>query len=77
MSQRQLHCPLNIILKGIVMSWNWMQAVSFLTENWILRSSETECTEQNWFCQLLRNLVMKELHVVNLSLCHKLVASFK
>uniref|UniRef100_G1N8M4 TOPBP1 interacting checkpoint and replication regulator n=2 Tax=Meleagris gallopavo TaxID=9103 RepID=G1N8M4_MELGA len=64
MSQRQLHCPLNIILKGIVMSWNWMQAVSFLTENWILRSSETECTEQNWFYQLLRNLVMKELHVI-------------
>uniref|UniRef100_A0A8C3LN22 TOPBP1 interacting checkpoint and replication regulator n=1 Tax=Chrysolophus pictus TaxID=9089 RepID=A0A8C3LN22_CHRPC len=64
MSQRQLHCPLNIILKGSMMSWNWMQAVSFLTESWILRSSETECTEQNWFHQLLQNLVMKELHVI-------------
>ncbi|XP_048812113.1 treslin isoform X2 [Lagopus muta] len=64
MSQRQLHCPLNIILKGSTMSWNWMQAVSFLTESWILRSSETECTEQNWFHQLLRNLVMKELHMI-------------
>lgn len=54
-----------------------MQAVSFLTESWILKSSETECTEQNWLHQLLRSLVMKELHMVNLSLCYKLVASFK
>lgn len=64
MSQRQLHCPFNIILKGSVMSWNWMQAVSFLTESWILKSSETECTEQNWLHQLLRSLVMKELHMI-------------
>uniref|UniRef100_A0A8C9G044 Treslin N-terminal domain-containing protein n=1 Tax=Pavo cristatus TaxID=9049 RepID=A0A8C9G044_PAVCR len=64
MSQRQLHCPLNIILKGSMTSWNWMQAVSFLTESWILRGPETESTDQNWLHQLLRNLVMKELHMV-------------
>ncbi|XP_015728536.1 treslin [Coturnix japonica] len=62
--QRQQRCPLNIILKGSVTSWNWMQAVSFLTESWIVRSPETECTEQNWLHQLLRNLVMKELHMI-------------
>ncbi|NXJ04672.1 TICRR protein, partial [Odontophorus gujanensis] len=66
MSQRQLRCPLNIILKGSMVGWNWMQAVSFLTESWILRSSDAECTEQNQllFRQLLRNLVMKDLHMI-------------
>ncbi|OXB57527.1 hypothetical protein ASZ78_009122 [Callipepla squamata] len=66
MSQRRLHCPLNIVLKGSMMGWNWMQAVSFLTESWVLRSSDAECTEQNrlLFHQLLRNLVKKELHMI-------------
>ncbi|XP_021263251.1 treslin isoform X2 [Numida meleagris] len=66
MSQRQLRSPLNIILKGSMTAWNWMQAVSFLTESWILRSADTESTglSQLLFHQLLRNLVMKELHMI-------------
>ncbi|NXI67869.1 TICRR protein, partial [Anseranas semipalmata] len=65
-SQRRLHCPVDIFLKGSLMGWNWMQAGSFLTESWILRSSEAECAENSrlLFHQLLRSLVTEELHMV-------------
>ncbi|NXK44167.1 TICRR protein, partial [Chauna torquata] len=66
MSQRRLHCPVDIFLKGNLADWNWMQAGSFLTESWILQSSEAECAEQNRLLlrQLLRSLVTEELHMI-------------
>ncbi|XP_009581357.1 PREDICTED: treslin, partial [Fulmarus glacialis] len=45
MSQRQLHCPVSIFLKGSLTSWSLMQAGPFLTESWILQSSEAEQAE--------------------------------
>lgn len=52
-----------------------MQAGHFLTESWILQSSQAEQAEHNrsLFHQLLRSLVTEELHMVNLSLCFKLI----
>lgn len=75
MSQQQLCCPVHIFLKGSLTGWNWMQAGSFLTEGWVLHISEADCAEHNRgvFHQLLRSLVAEELHMVNLSLCPKLV----
>ncbi|NXW00412.1 TICRR protein, partial [Fregetta grallaria] len=66
MSQRQLHCSVNIFLKGSLTSWSLMQAGYFLTESWILRSSQAEQAEHNrsLFHQLLRSLVTEELHMV-------------
>ncbi|NXI48286.1 TICRR protein, partial [Galbula dea] len=66
MSQRQLHCPVNIFLKGSLMDWSLVQAGHFLTESWILRSSQAEQAELNrsMFHQLLRSLVTEELHMV-------------
>ncbi|GAB0194185.1 treslin [Grus japonensis] len=66
MSQRQLHCPVNIFLKGSLTSWSLMQAGHFLTESWILQSSQDEQAECNrsLFHQLLRSLVTEELHMV-------------
>ncbi|NXK17486.1 TICRR protein, partial [Arenaria interpres] len=66
MSQRQLCCPVNIFLKGSLRGWSLMQAGCFLTESWILRSSQAEQAEQNrsLFRQLLRSLVTEELHMV-------------
>ncbi|KFQ30007.1 Treslin, partial [Mesitornis unicolor] len=66
MSQRQLHCPVNIFLKGSLTGWSLMQAGCFLTESWILQSSQAEQAEHNrsLFHQLLRNLVAEELHMV-------------
>ncbi|NXD61525.1 TICRR protein, partial [Eolophus roseicapillus] len=66
MSQRQLHCPVNIFLKGSLSGWNLAQAGHFLTESWILQSSQTEQAESNrsLFQQLLRTLVTEELHMV-------------
>ncbi|NXF28821.1 TICRR protein, partial [Nyctibius bracteatus] len=66
MSQRQLHCPVNIFLKGSLTSWSLMQAGHFLTESWILQSSWAEQAEHNrsLFHQLLRSLVTEELHMV-------------
>ncbi|NWH46632.1 TICRR protein, partial [Fregata magnificens] len=66
MSQRQLHCPVNIFLKGSLASWSLMQAGHFLTESWILQSSQAEQAECNrsLFHQLLRSLVTEELHMV-------------
>ncbi|KFQ73331.1 Treslin, partial [Phoenicopterus ruber ruber] len=65
-SQRQLHCPVNIFLKGTLTGWSLMQAGHFLTESWILQSSQAEQAERNssLFHQLLRSLVTKELHMV-------------
>ncbi|NXV48334.1 TICRR protein, partial [Uria aalge] len=66
MSQRQLHCPVNIFLKGSLTGWSLMQAGCFLTESWILQSSQAEQAEHNrsLFHQLLRSLVTEELHMV-------------
>ncbi|XP_068814627.1 treslin isoform X2 [Struthio camelus] len=66
MSQRQAQHPVNIFLKGTLTGWNLMQASNFLTESWILRSSQAEQAEQNrsLFHQLLRTLVTEELHMV-------------
>ncbi|NXY76886.1 TICRR protein, partial [Glareola pratincola] len=66
MSQRQLHCPVDIFLKGSLTGWSLMQAGRFLTESWILQSSQTEQAEHNrsLFRQLLRSLVTEELHMV-------------
>ncbi|XP_074901192.1 treslin isoform X1 [Buteo buteo] len=72
MSQRQLHCPVNIFLKGSLTSWSLMQAGHFPTESWILQSSPSEQAEHNrsLFLQLLRSLVTGELHMVaEVSLC--------
>ncbi|NXH76174.1 TICRR protein, partial [Hydrobates tethys] len=66
MSQRQLHCPVNIFLKGSLTSWSLMQAGHFLTESWVLQSSQAEQAGRNrsLFHQLLRSLVTEELHMV-------------
>ncbi|NXT00946.1 TICRR protein, partial [Jacana jacana] len=66
MSQRQWHCPVNIFLKGTLRGWSLMQAGCFLTESWILRSSQAEQAEHNksLFYRLLRSLMIEELHMV-------------
>ncbi|XP_010121138.1 PREDICTED: treslin, partial [Chlamydotis macqueenii] len=65
-SQRQLHGPVNIFLKGSLTSWSLVQAGHFLTESWILQNSQAEQAEckRSLFHQLLRNLVTEELHMV-------------
>ncbi|KFQ23418.1 Treslin, partial [Merops nubicus] len=66
MSQRQLCWPVNIFLKGRLRGWSLMQAGHFLTESWILQSSQAEQAECNGslFQQLLRSLLAEELHMV-------------
>ncbi|XP_074012384.1 treslin [Numenius arquata] len=66
MSQRQLLCPVNIFLKGSLRGWSLMQAGCFLTEGWILQSSQADQAEHDrlLFHQLLRSLVTEELHMV-------------
>ncbi|KFQ47827.1 Treslin, partial [Nestor notabilis] len=66
MSQRQLHCPVDIFLKGSLSGWSLARAGHFLTESWILQSSQAEQAECNrsLFQQLLRTLVAEELHMV-------------
>ncbi|NXG76574.1 TICRR protein, partial [Baryphthengus martii] len=66
MSQRQLHCPVNIFLKGSLTGWSLVQAGGFLTESWILQSSQAEQAGHNpsLLHQLLRSLVAEELHMV-------------
>ncbi|XP_074693228.1 treslin isoform X1 [Strix aluco] len=66
MSQRQLHCPVNIFLKGSLTAWSLVQAGHFLTESWIVQSTRAEQAECNrsLFHQLLRSLVTEELHMV-------------
>ncbi|NWW47877.1 TICRR protein, partial [Pedionomus torquatus] len=66
MSQRQLRCPVDIFLKGSLRDWSLLQAGCFLTESWILRSSQAEQEEcsRSLFHQLLRSLVTEELHMV-------------
>ncbi|XP_065544559.1 treslin isoform X2 [Lathamus discolor] len=66
MSQWQLHCPVNIFLKGSLSGWSLAQAGHFLTESWILQSSQVEQAEhkRSLFQQLLRTLVTEELHMV-------------
>ncbi|KFO76512.1 Treslin, partial [Cuculus canorus] len=66
MSQRRLHCPVNIFLKGSLTGWSLMQADHFLTESWILHSSQAEQAEHNrsLFHHLLRSLATEGLHMV-------------
>ncbi|NXP07835.1 TICRR protein, partial [Thinocorus orbignyianus] len=66
MSQRQRPCPMDIFLKGSLKDWSWVQAGCFLTESWILRSSQAQQAEhsRSLFHQLLRSLVTEELHMV-------------
>ncbi|NXM08569.1 TICRR protein, partial [Tyrannus savana] len=66
MGQRQLQCPVNIFLKGNLMGWNLVQAGHFLTESWILQSSQAEQAgcNRSLFHQLLRTLVIEGLHMV-------------
>lgn len=78
-SQRHLHCPVNIFLKGSLTGWSLVQAGHFLTDSWLLQSSQAEQAERNrsLFHQLLRSLVTEELHMVSLSLCFKLRRTLK
>ncbi|NWU81307.1 TICRR protein, partial [Onychorhynchus coronatus] len=66
MGQRQLQCPVSIFLKGNLMGWNLVQAHHFLTESWILQSSQAEQAGRNrsLFHQLLKTLVTEGLHMV-------------
>ncbi|XP_010074043.1 PREDICTED: treslin, partial [Pterocles gutturalis] len=66
MSQRQLRCPVNIFLKGSVTGWSLLRAGHFLTESWIMQSSQAEEAEhsRSLFHQLLRCLMTEELHMV-------------
>lgn len=56
-----------------------MQAGPFLTESWILQNSRAERAEGNrsLFHRLLKSLMTEELHMVNLSLCLKLIFVLK
>ncbi|NXV04666.1 TICRR protein, partial [Cettia cetti] len=63
MSQRQLQCPVSIVVKGSLMAWSLAQAGHFLTESWILQSSQGECN-RSLFHQLLRSLVAEGLHMI-------------
>uniref|UniRef100_A0A8C9MR99 TOPBP1 interacting checkpoint and replication regulator n=2 Tax=Serinus canaria TaxID=9135 RepID=A0A8C9MR99_SERCA len=66
MSQRQLQCPVSIVVKGTLTDWSLAQAGHFLTESWILQSSQAEQGEcsRSLFRQLLRSLVAEGLHVI-------------
>ncbi|XP_021393288.2 treslin isoform X2 [Lonchura striata] len=66
MSQRQLQCPVSIVVKGSLMGWSLAQAGHFLTESWILQSSQGEQGECNrsLFHQLLRSLLAEGLHMI-------------
>ncbi|NWH84810.1 TICRR protein, partial [Aegithalos caudatus] len=66
MSQRQLQCPVSIVVKGSLAGWSLAQAGHFLTESWILQSSQAEQGEFNrsLFHQLLRSLVAEGLHMI-------------
>ncbi|XP_038003101.1 treslin [Motacilla alba alba] len=66
MSQRQLQCPVSIVVKGSLTGWSLAQAGHFLTESWILQSSQAEQGEcsRSLFHQLLRSLVAEGLHVI-------------
>ncbi|NXW67628.1 TICRR protein, partial [Hirundo rustica] len=66
MSQRQLQCPVSIVVKGSLADWSLAQAGHFLTESWIVQSSqaEQEGCNRSLLHQLLRSLVAEGLHVV-------------
>lgn len=79
MSQRQLQYPVSIVVKGSLTGWSLAQAGHFLTESWIVQSSQAEqggCN-RSLFHQLLRSLVAEGLHMVNLPLCLKLIPALK
>ncbi|XP_063025921.1 treslin [Melospiza melodia melodia] len=66
MSQRQLPCPVSIVVKGTLTGWSLAQAGHFLTESWILQSSQPEQGEwsSSLFHQLLGSLVAEGLHMI-------------
>ncbi|NXO73072.1 TICRR protein, partial [Phainopepla nitens] len=66
MSQRQLQGPVSIFLKGNLTGWSLAQAGHFLTESWMLQSSQAgqgQCNS-SLFHQLLRSLVVQGLHMI-------------
>lgn len=79
MSQRQLQCPVTIVVKGSLKGWSLAHAGHFLTESWILQSSQAEQGECNrsLFHHLLRSLVAEGLHMVNLPHYLKLIPALK
>uniref|UniRef100_A0A452J2X3 Uncharacterized protein n=1 Tax=Gopherus agassizii TaxID=38772 RepID=A0A452J2X3_9SAUR len=70
MNQRHFQSPVSIFLKGTLTDWNLVKADSFLTESWILQSSQAGQSEQDTlFQQLVRWLLTEELHMVNVPSC--------
>uniref|UniRef100_A0A674K7H6 TOPBP1 interacting checkpoint and replication regulator n=1 Tax=Terrapene triunguis TaxID=2587831 RepID=A0A674K7H6_9SAUR len=68
MNQRHFQSPVSIFLKGTLTDWNLVKADSFLTESWILQSSQAGQSEQDTlFQQLVRRLITEELHMVNIA----------
>ncbi|XP_059570576.1 treslin isoform X2 [Alligator mississippiensis] len=65
MNQRYFRSPVNIFLKGSLTDWNLTQAGSFLTESWILQSSQAgQSVEDALFQQLVKRLTTEELYLV-------------
>nr|XP_008169086.1 treslin isoform X3 [Chrysemys picta bellii] len=65
MNQRHFQSPVSIFLKGTLTDWNLVKADSFLTESWILQSSQEGQSEQDTlFQQLVRGLITEELHMI-------------
>ncbi|EMP29187.1 Treslin [Chelonia mydas] len=53
MNQRHFQSPVSIFLKGILTDWNLVKADNFLTESWILQSSQAGQSEQDMLFQQL------------------------
>ncbi|XP_074862427.1 treslin isoform X2 [Carettochelys insculpta] len=65
MNQRDFQSPVSIFLKGTLTDWNVVKADDFLTESWILQSSQAGRLEQDvFFQQLVRRLITEELHMI-------------
>ncbi|CAM4529534.1 treslin isoform X3 [Lepidochelys kempii] len=65
MNQRHFQSPVSIFLKGTLTDWNLVKADNFLTESWILQSSQAGQSEQDMlFQQLVRRLITEKLHMI-------------
>ncbi|XP_043349216.1 treslin isoform X2 [Dermochelys coriacea] len=65
MNQRHFQSPVSIFLKGTLTDWNLVKADNFLTESWILQSSQAGQSEQDTlFQQLVRRLITEKLHMI-------------
>ncbi|CAM4626490.1 treslin isoform X2 [Caretta caretta] len=65
MNQRHFQSPVSIFLKGTLADWNLVKADNFLTESWILQSSQAGQSEQDMlFQQLVRRLITEKLHMI-------------